>query len=255
MGRVEDDAAAARLGVELHGHVRGAEALDDSLGPGQVHPAGQVAVLLDQGVVRDNSGDTRRPPARPPARSPHHAAGPAIARRTRAPPAPRSRAVRRRRHPAPCHAPVRSGPRRRGRSQRRVDRARSPSARPPARSGAGEGRTRSRRRRAGTAWPVARPPVRSARSRRRYSVPEQAGIDEAIEVECRELTADPESSGGLVASDRLAPGDDDVVQAAPRRLGEHGRDLDRVEVGESVGHGPSVTVRPIMKRLATLSGA
>ena len=51
-----------------------------------------------------------------------------------------------------------------GRSPRRVDRARSPSARLPARSGAGAGRTRCRRWHAGTAWPVAPRPVPSARS-------------------------------------------------------------------------------------------
>ena len=65
----------------------------------------------------------------------------------------------------------------------------------------------------------------------------QARIHEAIEVECRELTADPDGGRGLVASDRLVPGDDELVQAAPCRLGEHCRDLDRVDVGESVGHG------------------
>ena len=80
---------------------------------------------------------------------------------------------------------------------------------------------------------------------------QQAGIDEAIEVECRELAADPDGGRGLVASDRLVPGDDEVVQAAPRRLGEHCCDLDRVDVGESVGHGPSVTARLVMKRLDT----
>ena len=48
---MEKNATATRLGVELHADVRGAEALDDTLRPGEVHAAGDIAVLLDQRVI------------------------------------------------------------------------------------------------------------------------------------------------------------------------------------------------------------
>ena len=49
---MEDDAAAARVGGQFDRDIRLAETIDDALGPSQIHPAGQVAMVLDEGVVR-----------------------------------------------------------------------------------------------------------------------------------------------------------------------------------------------------------
>ena len=51
-GGMEDDAATARIGGQFDRDIRLAETIDDALGPGDIHPAGQVAMVLDEGVVR-----------------------------------------------------------------------------------------------------------------------------------------------------------------------------------------------------------
>ena len=139
LGRVETTQQRPGSGLELHGHVRGAR------GPRRPPPptpgsiaAGQVAVrpgpAASYGQFRRHTSPARLDPGLV-ARS--HAAGPAVARRdprTSLAPGPR-----RRRHRVPCRARVRwPGD---GVDPRRVTpevyRARSPSARPPARRGAG----------------------------------------------------------------------------------------------------------------------
>ena len=206
-------------------------------------------MLLDQGVVRDNSGDTRRPRARSRARSRHRAAGPAIARSDPRTAGAASRAARRRRHRAPCHAPVRSAPRRRGRSQRRADRARSPSARPPARSGAGAGRTRSRRpaRRYSLAGRPAPGPVRPVR--RRYSVcsrPASTSRSRWNAASSRLIPSAAAASSRPTGSRRAT-----TKSYKPRRVGSASTAATWIgsSVGESVGHAASVPARRIMKRL------
>ena len=207
------------------------------------------------GRRRDSSGDRRRPRARSRVRSRHRAAGRSnrpndprwsadafSGRSTASAPSalPRSRAIRATAS-RPVAAPSRS-------SAVAISSA-------AARSGAGAGRTRYRR--SARRYSLAGRPAPGSRPAGQAPVlgQKQARIHEAIEVECRELTADPHSRRGLVAADRLVPRDDELVQAAPRRLGEHCCDLDRVDVRESVGHGTSVTARFVMKRLDMASDA
>ena len=49
---MEDHATPTRLGSDFDADVRLPETVDDPLRPGEVHPARQVAVLLDEGVIR-----------------------------------------------------------------------------------------------------------------------------------------------------------------------------------------------------------
>jgi hypothetical protein len=49
---VEHDTAATGLGCQLDLDLGDTEAVHDALGPGQVHAAGNVAMLGDEGVIR-----------------------------------------------------------------------------------------------------------------------------------------------------------------------------------------------------------
>jgi hypothetical protein len=58
-------------------------------------------------------------------------------------------------------------------------------------------------------------------------------------VESRQLPADPERGGRIVAADRLVPGDHQVVEPLAIRLLEQGDRLDRILDGWSLHHSPS----------------
>ena len=64
---------------------------------------------------------------------------------------------------------------------------------------------------------------------------EEAGGDESVEMERRQLAADPESGHRVIAADGSSDASDQVVEGAARRLRERG---DRVDGVVEVVGGP-----------------